>query len=490
MRIAGVVVWAGIAAMAGAAEGPARDEAEVALRRGVEFFRAKVAVEGSYLWAYSEDLARREGEGVAGKTVGWVQPPGTPSVGLAMLDAWEATGDRVHLDAALDAARALVRGQLRSGGWNYSIEFDPVLRSKFAYRDGGGAAGRNFSTLDDNTTQSAIGFLLRADRACGFTNEAIHRCVTGALEGLLAAQYPNGAWPQRFAGPPDAAKFPVKPASYPDAWPREWVKGRDYAAHYTFNDDAMTDTIGVLFDASRALSDPAAGAPAQRLAAACRTAAEKAGGFILLAQMPDPQPAWAQQYDADMHPAWARKFEPPAVTGGESQGILRALLRLYLETGQRRFLEPVPRAVDYLRRCRLPDGRLARFYELRTNTPLYFTKDYRLVQDDRDLPTHYAFKIDDGLDRIVRDHEKLVRETWKAPSDARKPPKLDAATRAQAAAAIAAQDAQGRWVESGGLKYTEPKNPSERVILSETFVRNVRALSRFLAATRIQNAVP
>ncbi|OQW95063.1 MAG: hypothetical protein BWK77_08230 [Verrucomicrobia bacterium A1] len=200
--------------------------------------------------------------------------------------------------------------------------------------------------------------------------------------------------------------------------------------------------------------------------------------------MPDPQPAWAQQYDADMHPVWARKFEPPAVTGGESQGILQTLLRLYRETGQRRFLEPVPRAVDYLRRCRLPDGRLARFYELRTNTPLYFTKDYRLVHDDGDLPTHYAFKIQDGLDRIARDHEKLVRETWKAPSDARKPPRLDEAARAQAAAAIAAQDTRGRWVEDGGLKYHGPKDPSARVILSETFIRNVRALSRFLAATK------
>ena len=38
--------------------------------------------------------------------------------------------------------------------------------------------------------------------------------------------------------------------------------------------------------------------------------AERAGDFILAAQMPEPQPAWAQQYDAAMHPAWARKFEP------------------------------------------------------------------------------------------------------------------------------------------------------------------------------------
>src|SRR5210317_2163203 len=95
-----------------------------------------------------------------------------------------------------------------------------------------------------------------------------------------------------------------------------------------------------------------------------RDAAEKAGNFILLAQMPEPQPAWAQQYDFEMHPTWARKFEPPAVTGGESQGVLRTLLMLYRNTGESKFLEPIPRAIDYLRRSRLSDGRFARFYEL------------------------------------------------------------------------------------------------------------------------------
>src|SRR5690242_5130579 len=70
-----------------------------------------------------------------------------------------------------------------------------------------------------------------------------------------------------------------------------------------------------------------------------RAVAEKGGEFILLAQMPDPQPAWAQQYDREMHPAWARAFEPPAVTGGESQGIMKTLLVLFQETGNRKYLD-------------------------------------------------------------------------------------------------------------------------------------------------------
>ena len=72
-------------------------------------------------------------------------------------------------------------------------------------------------------------------------------------------------------------------------------------------------------------------------------AARQAGDFLILAQMPDPQPAWAQQYDAQMHPVWGRKFEPPAISGGESQEILFALMRLYAATGEKISSNPSPR---------------------------------------------------------------------------------------------------------------------------------------------------
>ena len=43
----------------------------------------------------------------------------------------------------------------------------------------------------------------------------------------------------------------------------------------------------------------------------CKHALVKLGDFLLLARMPAPQPAWAQQYDHQMRPIWARKFVPP-----------------------------------------------------------------------------------------------------------------------------------------------------------------------------------
>jgi PelA/Pel-15E family pectate lyase len=478
-----ITMLAAVATACGAAEN-LRADAEAALRRGVDFFRTQVAVEGTYLWQYSADLSQREGEGAATATQGWVQPPGTPAVGLALLAAWRATSNTTCLDAVRATAHGLARGQLRSGGWTYSIDFSAEGRRKAAYRDAGGTKGRNFTTLDDDTTQCALRFLAQADEALGFRDAKIRECVEFALAALLAAQYPNGAWPQGFDRAPEPEKFPVRKAVVPESWPRVWPGSQNYWLRYTLNDNALATTVETLFELASLYEAKEAGADFNRLAARGRVAAAKAGDFLLLAQLPEPQPAWAQQYDFDMHPAWARKFEPPAVTGGESQQVLRTLMLLARETGGRKYLAPVPSALAYLRRSRLPDGKLARFYELGSNRPLYFTKGYTLTHDDGDMPTHYAFKVPDRTDAIARDFERLrdlpdaelrTRKTVAAPKAT---PELTAAVKS----IIAAQDARGRWVEDGQLRGAGERGG--KVIRCETFNRNVETLSRYLVATR------
>jgi PelA/Pel-15E family pectate lyase len=286
----------------------------------------------------------------------------------------------MYLEYARAAGRALVQGQLCSGGWDYLIEFDAEKRKGYQYRadKNCGDDKRGVTNLDDNVTQGATRVLMRIDKALGFADTDIHEAALFALDKLAAAQYPIGAWPQRFRKPPDAAQFPVRKASYPEAWSKKWP-GPDYQSHYTFNDNSIADAIDMMLEASRIYNEPR-----------YRASAEKGGQFILLAQMPDPQPAWAQQYDRDMRPAWARVFEPPSVTGGESQGIMRVLMTLYRETGDRKYLAPIPKGLEYLKRSavdrtdaevfrRLGDGAvLARFYELKTNRPLYITKGSRI----------------------------------------------------------------------------------------------------------------
>lgn len=364
-----------------AAQAPTRDDVLAAMRKSAGFYRNKVSKEGGYHFYYTADLSYGRSESAEGPTQVEVQREATPVVAFAYLQAWDATKDRVFLDYARAAAHALLQGQLCSGGWDYLIEFDPEKRKQYEYRADSncGSGKRGVTNLDDNVTQAAVRVLMRVDQELGFSDQAIHEGALFALDKLIAAQYPVGAWPQRFRTPPDHSQFPVRRASYPESWPKKWP-GPDYQGHYTFNDNSIADVIDMMLEAARIYNEPR-----------FKAAAEKGGQFILMAQMPEPQPAWAQQYDRDMHPAWARVFEPPAVTGGESQGIMRILMTLYRETGDKKYLEPIPKALAYLKKSfvertgaevfrRLPAGPVvARFYELKTNRPLYVTKGSRLV---------------------------------------------------------------------------------------------------------------
>ena len=442
-----------------AAGGAGREEAEQALRKAAHFFHSEVSVRGGYVWRCSADLTLREGEGKAGNTRIWVQPPGTPTVGGAFLRAYQATGDRAYLQAALDAAYALVEGQMRTGGWFYHIEFDPRKRQ------------RQKTTLDDDTTQSAARFLMRVDRAVDFRDERIHKAVEFCLTALLRAQYPNGGWYQnwdRYPSPPDPREFPVIKASYPETWSRRWLN--DWTGRYFINDNVASDMIDTMFLAYDIYAE-------ERF----RRSALRAGEFLLLAQMPDPQPAWAQQYDVQMHPAWDRKFEPPAITGAESQTVMESLLYLYRRTGDRRYLDSVGRALDYLKKSRLPDGRLARFYELKTNRPLYFTRDYRLTYDSREMPTHYSFIVGSRLDEIEREYHRL--KAGEAPTEDHEARENLRNLAPRVRAIIAAMDERGAWVEPGVLDAHNTR-PTGGIISSRTFAQNVEKLCAYIEATR------
>lgn len=425
-------------------EADLKAQARDALRKASEYFRTRVASHGGYLWFYSPDLSERWGEAKATREQVWVQPPGTPAVGLAYLRVYEATRDRYTLEAARECGEALLFGRLKSGGWTASIDFDPKAK-----RSGG---GRDHSSLDDDITSSAIRFLARLDQALDFKDAKVHEGVGGAIDALLKAQYANGGFPQVWLGPVEAR--PVLKASYPEGEP---PKVKEYWHHYTLNDNLAGRVTETLLAAARIYDRKD-----------CLQAAARLGDFLILAQLPDPQPAWAQQYDAEMHPAWARKFEPPAVTGWESQDVIEALLRIHEATGDAKYLEPVPRALAYLRKSLLSDGRFARFYELKTNRPLYMTEDYRLTYDDANTPRHYGFKQPSRLDAIEADFERVK---------ARKPAPARAVAEAEVRRIIAALDAEGRWIEEVAPKRTLPVG---RWILCATFNRNVETLSDYL----------
>jgi hypothetical protein len=441
-------------------------------------FMQSIATEGGFLWWYSADLKERWGEGKATPTQIWVQPPGTPSMGMAFLRTFHATGDTNFFHAAEAAASALARGQLESGGWDYLIDFDPERSRRWYRRQDRGevpeaeaAARRNSTTYDDDNTQSAVRFLLAFVEAAKELPQAqigeIREALDYGLHKMLEAQYPNGAWPQRYDGKPrDPAKFPIQPARIPNDYPRVHPK-QPYAQHYTFNDDTQRDCIHTLLEAWRRTG---------------RTeyldAAKRGGDFILLAQLPAPQSAWAQQYNASMEPAWARAFEPPSVCTAESVGVIRTLIELYLETGEEKFLAPIPAAIAWFKASEIQPNTWARFYELHTNKPIYGDRDgkiyYRLEEISEERRKGYSWLGAYGIPGVIALFERVQKEGRPAQL-ARQEKSLSPAQKLerrkqlepQVARILDGLDAEGRWMAGERIE-------------TRRFIQNAALLSEYL----------
>jgi PelA/Pel-15E family pectate lyase len=363
-------------------------------------------------------------------------------------------------------------GQLASGGWTNSINFNPRGERVAKYRNGKGG-GRNYSTLDDGITQNALRFMIRLDQALGFKDAEVHEATRMALDALLAAQFPNGGFPQVWTGP--SAPQPIEQAKYPDYEWRTENRIREYWNLYTLNDDLVGYVAAVLFDALEVYDNPK-----------CKAALVKLGDFLVLAQMPAPQPAWAQQYDYRMRPVWARRFEPPAISGRESQDAIATLFRIYELTNDNKYLEGIPRALAYLRTSLLPDGQLARYYELQTNKPLYMTPKYELTYDGSRVADHYGWK---GPSRIEEFEQRLAG--YKSGSKAAASTS-DASPQPRRIREIIQQlDEQGRWISEydGQMLVGQPKyRPGDRYIACAVFNQNLESLSRFLQATAKERA--
>jgi len=424
------------------------EEAESALKKAVQYFRWTISTNGGYLWTYSEDLSERAGEGKATETQIWVQPPGTPSVGSTYLRAYEATGDDVYLEAAKAAADALVWGQLESGGWDYKVDFDPEGSQRWYYRRDKGKVDperrRNYSVFDDNNSQSALRFIMAVHKTTG--EGKYLSAVEYGLAFMLRSQFENGAWPQVYPLP-----------------------SKGYSRWYTFNDNAINDCINVMLDAYHIYGDEK-----------YLESAKRGGDFIIASQLPEPQAGWAQQYDYDMKPAPARRFEPAAVNGAVTPRNIRTLIDLYLETGEEKYLKPIPAAIDWLEKSRMENDKWARFYELGTNKPVYVNTDREVVYEFVNIQPGYSW-TGNYASSAIRLYEKVKsmgRENYLAERDA---PSTDESRRRRLASleprvrdVIAKQDAQGRWADDGEIRCS-------------TFIRNVRLLSDCIALARSMN---
>ncbi len=282
--------------------------------------------------------------------------------------------------------------QRNDGGWPKNIRMElplaPADRAKeIDEKD------LNDSTIDNSATWTQLRYLARVYSA---TNEPRFRdAFLRGIDYLFRAQYPNGGWPQFY---------PLR---------------SNYSRHITFNDDAMTGVMDLLYDVSKGEAPFRFVNEARRKRAADAVAP---GLQIILKtqiRVDGKLTAWCAQYDeTTLAPASARTYELVSISGEESVGIVRFLMRLEPTPEITRAIES---AVAWFEQSKLksmriedkPDASLAsgydrvivkdpsappiwaRFYEIGTNRPFFSGRDgikkYELTEIEYERRAHYAW---------------------------------------------------------------------------------------------------
>ncbi|MCA9434838.1 MAG: pectate lyase [Candidatus Omnitrophica bacterium] len=444
----------------------------------------KVAYRGGFVMIYSEDLSRRWGELPARETMIWVQDPATVGVGEAMLRAYRVTGDKFYLGAAEKVASALIYGQHPSGGWHYFIDFEPDRTEEWYEEVGFRCWGweefyHNYGncTFDDSVTVDATRFLLHLYQE---TSEPVYKEVLlKALDFFLQSQYPNGAWPQRY---------PLDPEELTDG-------DIDYTEYYTFNDDVILGNIRFLLEAYRALGDDR-----------YRRSAVRGMDFVLLSQLPSPQAGWAQQYGLDLKPAAARSYEPVALSTLDTVHNLSALGDFFLETGDRRYLDAIPPAIEWLEASVIPKSHSteghthATFIEIGTNQPIYGHREGTTKETGRYWNDHnpenllrgYGYTFNLNTKAMWERYQGLTKmgqsEIARAKREIESAPSSPMVALESVKGVISSLDERGAWVEDLTFPNTVDymNNPPEkfRGIRTATFLKNANLLIDAIESAR------
>lgn len=272
-------------------------------------------------------------------------------------------------EQAQGIAENLLLYQYRSGGWPKNIDMaKPLSPSEKAELE---ERAHDDATIDNSATTTQIDFLAHVHSVKA--EPRYRAAVERGIDYLLAAQYPNGGWPQYYP-------------------PR-----KGYYTHITFNDDAMINAMIVLRSVSEGKAPYSWVDEARREKA--RVAVAKGIECILKCQVVEngQLTAWAAQHDEQtLAPAWARKFEPPSLASRESATVLKFLLSLpnpspeiirsidaaakWFEQVQIHGIRWTERATPTgMERAAVADPSApvtwARFYELGTNRPVFMGRD-------------------------------------------------------------------------------------------------------------------
>jgi PelA/Pel-15E family pectate lyase len=309
--------------------------------------------------------------------------------------------------------------QRSNGGWpkhfqggkkvdyNKTLTADELKELKAGYQAGIDA------TIDNEATTKEIKYLVKAYKT--YRNKAYLEAATKGIDYLLKAQYANGGWPQY----------------YPDF--------SSYRSQVTYNDNAMINVITVLEDIVAGKNDfdvfDKAYIPK------CSEAIKKAIDCVLKTQIKQngKLTAWCAQYNAKtLQPEMARKFELASISGSESVGIVRFLMRHPNPTKE--IITAVTSAVEWFEKVKIVGYAVkdiqapqessgkdrilvkdsnsviwARFYTLDTNEPIFVGRDSEpkktLAEIENERRVGYAYYVGNPAKLINEEYPKWA-EKW------------------------------------------------------------------------------
>jgi len=229
--------------------------------------------------------------------------------------AWYASPEARHI------ADVIVSFQTPAGGWSKNEDRTGPLRlpgqpwhadnnskhlSEADFDAARDPAWSYVGTLDNNATITEMRFLSKVSRqAPGPEGDAYRQSFLKGVRYLLAAQFPNGGWPQ--------------------VWP---LQG-GYHDAITYNDNAVSEAAYLLTEVAEARPNFAF-VPAD-LRAQAAMAAKKGREVIVASQIRvnGAPTIWGQQADPfTLAPVAARNFEPAALSTSESADLLFYLMQL------------------------------------------------------------------------------------------------------------------------------------------------------------------
>ena len=332
---------------------------------------------GDYAW-YKNNLP--DGFGINEFNIPWVYDyKWNPASGEMSKDAG-IVNETASANAAIDSvAENMLLYQRSNGGWpkhfqgDRNVDYRRILTDDEKKELRSGYEAGIDATIDNNATTREIRYLAKA-----YKHTKDKRYIDAVQKGigyLLKAQYANGGWPQ----------------FYPDF--------SSYRSQITYNDNAMVNVLNVLYDVAYNMNDMEVVDASYHNK--CQEAVQRGVQCILKTQLKQKGilTAWCAQYNAKtLEPEMARKFELASLSGYESVGIVRFLMRQ--ENPSPAIIAAVKAAKEWFEKVKITGYKVvdikapgeksgrdrviqpepgavlwARFYDLDTNEPFFSGRD-------------------------------------------------------------------------------------------------------------------